>query len=103
MSDITPEKKESIIEKIEDKAKAFVKTDKIRDPQSKSEFITKNFMRLIEKTFWFMGFILFMFIVAVMIKPELAEIILPLFTLVIGGILGFMSKDLIRNSSPNEV
>ena len=102
-SNINNSKKDTIMTKIEDKAKAFIKSDKIRDPQSSSEFLTKNTMRLIEKTYWFLGIILAMFIIVAIFRESIIEVVLPLFTLVIGGILGFMSKDLLRNSNQSNV
>ena len=85
---------------IVDKTKAFLKSDKIGEPRNHDEFLTRNTMRLIEKTYYFMGIILALFILVALVRESIVETVLPLFTLVIGGILGFMSKDLLRGT-PN--
>ncbi len=63
--------------------------------------MTKNTLRLIEKIFWFLGGILLLFVIVALVRESVVETMLPLFTLVIGGILGFMSKDLLRSSGSN--
>lgn len=102
MSNVDPEKKESIIDKIEEKAKAAIKSDKVREPQSKSEAITKNTMRLIEKTYWMLAFLVTLYVIVALIRPEIADKVLTIFGIVIGGILGFISKDVLRSTNTNE-
>lgn len=93
-----PEKKESLVHKIEDKAKAAIKSDKLRDPQSPSEFVTKNIMRLIEKTYWFMAFLVALYVIVVIVRPEISDKVLTIFALVLGGVLGFIGNNLLGNN-----
>lgn len=100
MSDVS-NNKNPIIGKIEDKAKAMIKSDKIRDPQTSQEFLTRNTVRIIEKTFWFMGFILVLFVIVAVARPEMVEPTLPLFTLLLGGILALMGNNILNNRNSN--
>lgn len=92
----------TILKSLENRAKSIIKSEKVGDPQSHSDYLTKNTMRLIEKTYMFLGGILLLFVIMSLVRESIVETVLPLFTLVIGGILGFMSKDLLRGpSTPN--
>lgn len=68
---------------------------KTRDPVTSQEFLTKNLMRLIEKTYWFIAFILGLFCVVAIFKESIVQLILPLFTLILGSIFTLIGTNIL--------
>jgi len=95
----------SFIQKIGDQTKTFIEADEIRDAATAQEFLTQNTLKLIGKTYAFILIVLGMFLVVALIRESIVQVILPVITLIVGGVLGFLSKDILRgndnNNNPN--
>lgn len=94
-----PDLKESLV----NKAKSIVKTEKIRDPVNSQEYISKNVTKLIITSFWFMGIMVGLFVVVAVVRESVVEKMLPLFTLILGGILTLIGQNILGNrGSPQQ-
>ena len=90
-----------VLNQIKEKANSFIRSDKIGTPQNTSEFLSRNALRLIEKTYWFIGIILVMFILVAIFRESVVDKILPLWTLILGGILGWIANGILKGDSNN--
>lgn len=96
-----PPHHDNILKKMEGKTRDFVEGNPTRDPTTANEFLTQNTMKLIGKTYAFILIVLGMFLVVALIRESIVQVILPVITLVIGGVLGFLSKDILRGNNDN--
>jgi hypothetical protein len=97
----TPPHHDNILKRMEGSTRDFVEGNPIRDPETPNEFLTQNTMKLIGKTYAFILVVLGMFLVVALIRESIVQVILPVITLVIGGVLGFLSKDILRGNNDN--
>jgi hypothetical protein len=92
---------DGILKRMEGSTRDFVEGNPIREPETPNEFLTSNTMKLIGKTYAFILVVLGMFLVVALIRESIVQVILPVITLVIGGVLGFLSKDILRGNNDN--
>jgi hypothetical protein len=92
---------DSILKKVEGKTRDFVEGNEIRDPETSGDFLTMNTLKLIGKTYAFILIVLAMFLAVALIRESIVQIILPVITLIVGGVLGFLSKDILRGNGDN--
>jgi len=97
----TPSKISTATVKLGSEIKNKISGEKLREPQTSQEYLTKNTLRLIRHTYWFMGIILGLFVVVAIFKESTVSAILPLFTLIIGGVIGMISKSNQPSASGN--
>ena len=98
-SSSTVEPVKSLLRGIQHKADDFVESRVLRDATSSQEFLTQNTLKLIGKTYVFILVVLGMFIVVAIIRESIVQVILPVITLIVGGVLGFLSKDILRGNN----
>ena len=91
----------SILKKVEGKTRDFVEGNPIRPPETAGEYLTSNTLKLIGKTYAFILVVLGMFLVVAVFRESIVEIVLPVITLIVGGVLGFLSKDILRGNDNN--
>jgi len=91
----------SLLRDIQHKADDFVESRVLRDATSSQEFLTQNTLKLIGKTYVFILVVLGMFIVVAILRESIVQDILPVITLIVGGVLGFLSKDILRGNDGN--
>lgn len=86
---------------IADKTKSLLRSDSkaVGEPRTHDDFLSRNALRLIEKTFWFIGLILLMFVLVAIFKESVVDKILPLWTLILGGILGWIANGILKGNS----
>src|SRR4249920_2855688 len=86
-SSSTVEPVKSLLRGIQHKADDFVESRVLRDATSSQEFLTQNTLKLIGKTYVFILVVLGMFIVVAIIRESIVQVILPVITLIVGGVL----------------
>lgn len=94
-----PQHDSSILKKVEGKTRDFVESNEIRGATSTQEFLTQNTLKLIGKTYAFILIVLGMFLVVALIRESIVMDILPVITLIVGGVLGFLSKDILSGNN----
>lgn len=96
-----PPHNDSLLKRVEDKTRDFAEGNPIKEPETTGDFLTMNTLKLIGKTYVFILIVLGMFLAVSLIRESIVQVILPVITLIVGGVLGFLSKDILRGNNDN--